>query len=285
MKMPYAGSLIRILVVLYTLGAVTTLFLRAHKNSVDRPEYTNNLEASNVTTKIKKTLGPVESKLATERDKLFNVQNAKANQLLLVPAVLRTLNSFREERPSPLSALKNWDALLLKSTGGDAQAKIVVFEAANWCVLQKAELLQMRVSRARGGQVPEKQMNELVQVNDTCKVISEDTSVRRFDFLESAATSGNQEAMVAYEKYLFMAPQNDPDWIWRNSEKVGEMSFKAVGFLEQAAAQGIQEAFDELASIYATGRYGYKDEGRANAYRTQLSKLTLSLEEQRLSSK
>ena len=91
--------------------------------------------------------------------------------------------------------------------------------------------------------------------------------------------------MVAYEKYLFMAPQNDPAWIWRNSEKVGEMSFKAVGFLEQAAAQGIQEAFDELASIYATGRYGYKDEGRANAYRTQLSKLTRSLEEQRLSSK
>ena len=63
MKMPYAGSLIRILVVLCTLGAVTTLFLRAHKNSVDRPEYTNNLEASNVTTKIKKTLGPVESQL------------------------------------------------------------------------------------------------------------------------------------------------------------------------------------------------------------------------------
>jgi hypothetical protein len=283
MKISYVRCSLVVVVVLCVISAILTLLIRSNKTSGESVGHTDNLVAS--TADIRGTPTPVGSQIASEKQLLLNIQSKKTTQLPSTPFALRTLNTFRQERPSSLDALKNWDALLRKSTEGDAESKITVFEAANWCISQKVELLQVRVSRARGRQVSEKQVNELAQTNDTCKIISEDTSARRFDFLESAAASGNQEAMVAYEKYLFMAPQNDPAWVWRNSEKVGEMSFKAVSFLEQAASQGIKEAFDELASIYGTGRYGYKDEGRANAYRLQLSKLALSLEEHRLASK
>lgn len=285
MKIPYVSNVTKVMAILCIAGVVASFFIRADKTMGDKIGHPSNLAGTDAKADMTKTLTPIESQTAAVRQRFSKLENVKATPLPSGPVTLRTLNSFREERASPSNALKNWDALLLKSTEADAQSKITVFEAANWCLSQKAELLKMRISRARGGQASEKQLDELKYVTDTCKVISEDTSARRFDFLESAASSGNQEALIAYEKYLFLAPQNDPAWLWKNSERVGQMSFKAVGFLEQAASQGIKEAFDELASIYATGRYGYKDEVRANAYRTQLSKLPLSFEEHRLASK
>lgn len=173
--------------------------------------------------------------------------------------VLRSLESASVKRQSVTDAIADVNQLLAKAALRDATAKLSLFEVGSWCIDQKYEFIAQMANRARGVSPNQEQTAQLRQSRAVCDKLPEGLVATRFEHLDGAASAGSIEAMVLFERALHESSQKDPEWLWKNSDKIPELRTRALSLLEQAAALGITEAHVELAGIYATGRYGQQD--------------------------
>ena len=179
---------------------------------------------------------------------------------------IKPLSHWHQSRVSPDEAISNLTVLLQKASLGDVQSNITVFEASQWCVVRRAEAMEMQLATLRGALVTETFASNLTTESGKCASLPQDIQASRFDFLRNAANAGNVEAMVAFERALLMSARYDPAWLWGNIGKIPQMQIQAIDFLEQAASLGVREAYVELAYIYQRGRYGVKDPAKAEFY-------------------
>ena len=180
----------------------------------------------------------------------------------------RRVTSQENQTPPAGQAVDVIRRLSVQAEQGDARAALQIFQKLEQCQGALRSDLRSGIF-ADGVSDPGDRvqaLKDIEAVTKDCQGLTDQHFSRMGYWLDKAAAGGDLLAMLRYGDTGYRYVVGTPTDMLRDPEKIVEYKRKAMGYLHQAASQGVPEAMLSLASSYQNGIVANKDPVLAYAY-------------------